>query len=145
MLIIIIVSNVLLRYVFKSNSIKLEELQWHLYGVIVLIGLSYAQLEGAHSRIDLFHHNFSNPTKIIIEIVGHIVLLFPFLTVLFLHSLELTTDAYVHLQGSEAPSGLPYRWIIKSFIPSSLILLFLASVSRVLQDLQHLMISYEYK
>ena len=38
-LIAVIILNVVLRYVFRSGMIELEELQWHLYAVGWLVGL----------------------------------------------------------------------------------------------------------
>ena len=39
-LVAVIILNVILRYVFKSGMIELEELQWHLYAIGWLVGLS---------------------------------------------------------------------------------------------------------
>ena len=41
-MLLVIVVNVTLRYVFGQGLIQLEELQWHLYSVGFLLGLSYA-------------------------------------------------------------------------------------------------------
>ena len=43
-LLTVIVTNVTMRYLFEMGSIELEELQWHLYAVGFLMGLSYACL-----------------------------------------------------------------------------------------------------
>ena len=40
LLVIVIILNVVLRYVFKNGMIELEELQWHLYCICWFIGLS---------------------------------------------------------------------------------------------------------
>ena len=39
-LVAVIILNVVLRYVFKNGMIELEELQWHLYCIGWLVGLS---------------------------------------------------------------------------------------------------------
>ena len=40
LLVVVIILNVVLRYVFKNGMIELEELQWHLYCIGWLVGLS---------------------------------------------------------------------------------------------------------
>ena len=44
----IIVINVVARYVFDEGRIELEELQWHLYSVGFLFGMSYAYQADTH-------------------------------------------------------------------------------------------------
>ena len=62
-LLAVIVCNVVLRYAFNQGRIELEELQWHLYSVGFLLGMSYAYQADAHIRVDVLHENFSDPTK----------------------------------------------------------------------------------
>ena len=55
----VIVCNVLLRYAFGEGRIEFEELQWHLYSVGMLLGLSYCYSADAHIRVDVLHERFS--------------------------------------------------------------------------------------
>lgn len=57
-LVLVILLQVILRKVFDNGQIALEELQWHLYAVGVLFGLSYAEVYGANVRVDIFYHRF---------------------------------------------------------------------------------------
>ena len=50
----IIVINAVARYVFDEGRIELEELQWHLYSVGFLIGMSYAYQADTHIRCLLY-------------------------------------------------------------------------------------------
>ena len=54
-LLAIIVVNVVARYLFDEGRIELEELQWHLYSIGFLFGMSYAYQADAHIRVDLLH------------------------------------------------------------------------------------------
>nr|WP_177201233.1 TRAP transporter small permease subunit [Neptunomonas qingdaonensis] len=134
LLVFVIILQVVLRKGFSSGLIIFEELQWHLYALGVMIGLSYAQTTNSHIRVDLFYSRFRARTKHIIEILGILILVMPFIVIVFLHSIDFFYDAYRINEGSQSPSGLPYRWIIKGVIPVSFALLGLAMLSRLYRD-----------
>ncbi|MEH6578891.1 MAG: TRAP transporter small permease subunit [Amphritea sp.] len=134
LLVLVIITQVILRKGFSSGLIVLEELQWHLYGVGVMFGLSYAQTTNSHVRVDLFYSKFRAKTKYIIEILGILILVLPFVWVIFIHSLDFVADSWRINEHSESPSGLPWRWLIKSVIPASMILLGIAVLSRLYRD-----------
>jgi len=134
LLIVAIISQILLRYGFDSSQVWLEELQWHLYATGVMMGLSYAQINDSHIRVDILHARFSDRTKRIVEIIGILLFILPFVWVVFYHSLDFVYDAWRTSERSNAPLGLPYRWIIKSVIPVSFGLLGLAVISRLMRD-----------
>ena len=134
LLMIAIVTLVILESrVFKIGSIKLQELQWHLYAMAVMIGLSYALISDSHIRVDAIQHRFSKHTKATIDIFGIVLLLFPFLIFLFWHSLPYVGRSFAVQERSNSPSGLPWRWLINSFIPLGCCLLFLAGLSHVMR------------
>ncbi|MAE64040.1 MAG: C4-dicarboxylate ABC transporter [Phycisphaeraceae bacterium] len=132
-LMIAIVLQVIMRYGFDVTSVKLEELQWHFYAVAMVLGISYAFGRDAHIRVDVLHHRFSKRTKAAIDAVGIVVLLMPFVAFLFWHSLPFIRSAWSVGERSNAPSGLPWRWLIKSVIPLGCVLILLAALSRFLR------------
>ena len=135
LLVAAIIIQVVLRKGFSHGLIALEELQWHLYAVGILFGLSYAQINNSHIRVDILHQNFSDRTKAIIEVSGLLFLAFPFLITIFWHSLPFVYDAWRIDESSASPSGLPMRWLIKSVIPASTGLLMIAMLSSLLRKL----------
>lgn len=139
LLVVAIVAQVVLRKGFSSGLIALEELQWHLYAVGVMFGVSYAQVTNAHVRVDLFYAGFRTKTKRIIEIAGTLTLTLPFIYVIFMHSLDFTYDAWRIGESSESPAGLPWRWAIKAVIPVSFAFIALAVLSRLIRDVVLLM------
>lgn len=134
LLVLAIIGNVALRYGFSNGQIWLEELQWHLYGIGVMMGLSYAQVNDSHIRVDILHARFSDRTKRIVEIIGILLFILPFVWVVFYHSLDFVADAWRTSERSAAPLGLPFRWAIKAVIPLSFGLLGLAVFSRLYRD-----------
>lgn len=60
---------------------EIFDLQWMLFGALVLIGLNYGVLEGVNPRIDFWWADFTNKTKAIIDLLVHTLLFLPFLVV----------------------------------------------------------------
>jgi len=135
LLIAAIIGNVALRYGFANGQVWIEELQWHFYAIGVMMGLSYAQINDSHIRVDILHARFSDRTKRIVEIIGIVLFIMPFIWVVFYHSLDFVYDAWRTSERSDAPLGLPYRWAIKAFIPLSFGLLGLSIISRLIRDI----------
>ncbi|WP_027859471.1 TRAP transporter small permease subunit [Marinobacterium jannaschii] len=135
LLVLVIMLQVILRKGFSSGLIALEELQWHLYAIGVMFGLSYAQTTNSHIRVDLFYSRLRARTKRWVEVIGILTLVLPFILVVFLHSIDFVADSWRINEHSSAPSGLPWRWLIKGTIPVTFALLGLAVVSRLIRDL----------
>ena len=137
-LMVVIIAQVILRYAFGKGLVVLEELQWHLYAVAFMVGLAYVLTEDANIRLDILHARFSRRAREYIEICGIIVLLMPFIVIFFMHSLDFVANSWRVGERSDAPMGLPFRWAIKSVIPISFGLLFLAAMSRLLKAVAYL-------
>ena len=137
-LVAVIIIQVVLRKVFSNGQIALEELQWHLYATAVMFGTAYAQVTNLHVRVDLFYHKFSLRKQAVIDILGLAFLAIPFVLVVILHSYDFAYESWRVNESSASPSGLPYRWIIKSIIPLSFSMLLLSMVARILRNIETL-------
>jgi TRAP-type mannitol/chloroaromatic compound transport system permease small subunit len=130
-LLAIIVLNVLLRYAFGEGRIEFEEIQWHLYSAGFLFGLSYALVGDAHIRVDVLHERLGERTRAWIELYGILLLLLPFILLVLIFSVPFVAQSFALGEVSQAPGGLPYRWLIKAALPAGFLLLLLAAVSRL--------------
>ncbi len=135
----VILVQVVLRYGFKHGLVPLEELIWHLYSVAFMFGMAYSITNDSHIRVDIVHMNLSRKSQHILEILGILFLLMPFLWVLFDHSLDWAIEAFRVNESSANPTGLPYRWVIKSVVPMTMILMFIAALARLIQEVLLLM------
>jgi TRAP-type mannitol/chloroaromatic compound transport system permease small subunit len=129
----VIVANVLLRYAFNQGRIELEELQWHLYSVGFLLGMSYAYQADVHIRVDVLHERFSPETKAWIELYGILFLLLPFIALILIYSVQFVSSSYSVGEVSPSPGGLPYRWAMKAILPMGFTLLLLSVVARLIR------------
>jgi len=127
-----------LRYLLGKGYVFLDELEWHFYAIAFLFGLSYAEVNDKHIRLDVLSHRFSMRTREIIEIMGNIFLLFPYIVILFIHGLDFAHEAWIIGETSGSPMGLAYRWFIKSFIPIGMFFLGISVISRTLKSIAFL-------
>jgi len=132
-LLAVIVANVTLRYAFSLGRVEFEELQWHLYAVGFLCGLSYALESDAHIRVDALRERLTPRTQAWIELYGILLLLFPFIALVAIYAVPFVADAFAHSEVSQSPGGLPLRWLIKLALPLGFVLLAVAGFSRLLR------------
>ncbi|MPW35665.1 TRAP transporter small permease subunit [Vibrio sp. B1Z05] len=114
-----VVYDVVMRYVFNDVSIAFQELEWHLFSAVFLLGVPYAIKTGGHVRVDIFYERFPPKTQAIIDIFGILVWLFPFSLLVAWYGIDFAYQAYDIGETSGDPGGLPYRWVIKAVIPIS--------------------------
>ncbi len=131
-------TNVVLRYVFNNSFIFLQELQWHFYSALFLIGVSYATYSNAHVSVDVFYKDFSAKTKDIINIVGILFFILPTSLSIIYHGYNFSYDAYQLGETSSDPGGLEYRFIIKSILPIAFIMLIVAGYYKAKSSIKNL-------
>ena len=131
LLLVVIVSNVVLRYVFGEGRIEFEEIQWHLYSLGFLFGLCYALQTDAHVRVDVVHERLRPRLQAWLELYGIILCLLPFIALILIYGVPFVLISFDLAEVSQAPGGLPYRWLIKAALPLGFGLLLLAGISRL--------------
>ncbi len=127
--------DVFMRYVFKNGSIAMQEMEWHLFGVIVMLGIAYALKEDSHVRVDVLYTRFAPETKALINIIGTIVFILPLSLLIATGSFGFVQEAYTTKEISMDPGGLTHRWIIKAFIPFGFYLLMFISIGFIIKNI----------
>lgn len=130
-LLAVIITNVTIRYVFNQGRIEFEEIQWHLYAIGFLVGLSYTLEADDHVRVDILHENMNLRKQGWVELIGLVFLLLPFIAVVIIYSVPFVAYSWSVNEISDAPGGLPARWAIKAVLPIAFALLAMAAVSRL--------------
>ncbi len=125
--------DALMRYLFSAGSIALQEIEWHLFDIIFLLGLSYALKHKKHVRVDIFFVNYSPNTKAIIEILSMLFLLIPFSMFFLQGAFDMTLQSFLQNEVSSDPGGLKYRFIIKGVLFLAFILLVLQAISEIIK------------
>jgi TRAP-type mannitol/chloroaromatic compound transport system permease small subunit len=111
------------------GSTPIQELEWHLHGAIFLPWLGYAYVRNVHVRIDVFTANLPPRRAAWLELVGIVIFAVPYTLVAVYFSYFFAETSFLQNESSSAPNGLPYRWIIKSFLFGGLVLLMASVVS----------------
>lgn len=129
-----IFSQVALRYLLSQNYPKLDEIQWHFYGLVTMIGISYALITDSHVRVDVLHMQLSRRAQRVIEVIGILTLLTPFIYLMVDQGFDYFYESFRVNERSDSPTGLPARWAFKAVIPISFVLLALAALARLIHD-----------
>ena len=124
-----------MRYIFHNSSIGMQEVEWHLFAVIILFGTGYALRHNAHVRVDFLYDRFSPKKKAWINVLGTIFFLLPLALLVIYGSIEYVMDSYTTNEISEDPGGLKYRWLIKAMIPLSFIFLIFSAFNFFLHNI----------
>ena len=132
-LLAVIILNVILRYVFSQGMIEFEELQWHLYAIGWLVGLSSTFVVDGHVRVDALHDKLLYRRKLWHELFGLLFLFLPFVFFIILYSIPLVDLSWSTSERSTSANGLAARWVVKGFLLFSFVLLGLAGVSRLVK------------
>lgn len=127
--------DVVMRYFFRNSSVGMQELEWHLFSMVFLIGMSVALLDESHVRVDFLYEKYSIKTKALVNIIGTLLLIVPLALLICSGSVEYVMDAYVTGEISEDPGGLTHRYLIKAMIPFSFALLLVASCGYVIKNI----------
>lgn len=127
--------DVVMRYFFKAGSIAFQEMEWHLFSVVILLGMSYTLKEDGHVRVDLIYDRLSDKRKAIINMIGVFTFIMPISLLVIWGSYEFVYEAYDLGEISGDPGGLTHRWIIKAMIPLAFILLVITSLGFFVKNL----------
>ena len=115
-MVVLVATNVLLRYAFSVGSVWAQELEWHLLAAVILFGMSFALQRGDNVRVDLFYANFAPRTKFVVDLVSGVLTLA--IALLFVKlSLAYVAQSYSIGETSPDPGGIPFRWAVKGLIP----------------------------
>ena len=121
----------------KLTLSSLGDLQWHLFGIMLMLSMAGTLVSEKHVRVDFLRQNMSHKHKTIVDLLGHVVLLLPLCGIVAFHGYDFTIRSWNMNEGSNY-DGLYNRFILKSFIPIGFFMLFLAGIGLILRDLNAL-------
>jgi len=135
---LLVAYDAVMRYLFSEGSIALQEVEWHLFDVIFLLGLTYALKHDKHVRVDIFFERYSKESRDIVQILSMLFLLIPFSLVFLFDSIEMLVQSYLQHEISSDPGGLTHRYVIKGVLVFSFVLLIIQALSEILKALGRL-------
>ena len=129
LLVVVVFGDVVMRYVFQISYVFTQELEWHLFGFIFLMGAGYTLLHDGHVRVDIIYQKLGSKAQAWINFIGCIFFLFPGCYLIITTSLGFVENSFAIFEGSPDPGGIPLRFILKSMIPLGFALVWLQGLS----------------
>jgi TRAP-type mannitol/chloroaromatic compound transport system permease small subunit len=129
LVVMVVFVDVVMRYALNISFVFTQELEWHLFAFIFLMGAGYTLLKDGHVRVDVIYQRLGKRSRAGINFFGVILFLIPGCTMILLTSLKFTITAWNVMEGSPDPGGIPYRYLLKACIPAGFILVLLQGIS----------------
>jgi len=135
LVVVVVFSDVVMRYAFNISYVFTQELEWHLFAVIFLMGAGYTLLKDGHVRVDIIYQRFGDKGRAWINLGGVLLFLLPGCYLVIATSLNFVYMSFTGLEGSADPGGIPYRFILKACIPLGFSLMALQGLSLGIKSL----------
>ena len=120
------------RYIFGLGSVWAGETVIYAHAAVFMLAAAWTLQAGGHVRVDIFYADASARTKAVIELVGSLLLLLPFMVVLLWLSVPYAGRSWAILEHSQETSGLPIVFVLKTLIPIFALLMALQGVAQAL-------------
>ncbi len=132
---VVIGYDVAMRYLFQNGSVALQEIEWHLFALIFLLGAAYTLRHDDHVRVDLIYRSryMTTRRRALIDMLGCLFFLIPFCLLVINASLPFVENSWSMSETSPDPGGLPVRWLLKAAIPVGFGLLMLQGLSMMIR------------
>jgi TRAP-type mannitol/chloroaromatic compound transport system permease small subunit len=135
LMVVMTVIDVTLRYLLRSGSVAVQELEWHMFGFVFLMGAAYTLLHNEHVRVDIFYSRMSPIGRAWVDLFGSLIFCIPLSVLIIWTSIPFVLSSWQFLEGSPDPGGLPARFILKSAIPVGFFLVALQGLSMAAESL----------
>jgi TRAP-type mannitol/chloroaromatic compound transport system permease small subunit len=124
--------NAFSRYAFGISSNAWLEIQWYMFGAVVMLGTSYTLKKNEHVRVDIVYANVSTRRQIGIDIFGSIFFLLPATLIMAYLSWPIFYNSW-HMDEVSANAGGLIRWPVKILLPIGFALLSLQGISELIK------------
>ena len=125
---------VVARYLFGLGSIWLSETVIYAHAAVFMLAAAWTLRAEGHVRVDIFYAEASARTKALIDLAGAVLLLLPFMLVLFWLSVPYAARSWAILEHSQEASGLPLVFVLKTLIPVFAALMALQGKAQVIRS-----------
>ena len=124
---------VVARYLFGLGSVWLTETVIYAHATLFMLAAAWTLSAGGHVRVDIFYAEASARTKALVELIGALLLLLPFMLVLIWLSVPYAARSWAILEHSQETSGLPIIFALKTLIPLFALLMALQGVAQAIR------------
>ena len=131
---------VVLRYLFGTGVIWLQESITWLHAVVFMLGAAYTLQQEEHVRVDIFYREMTARGRAWVNIGGLVLFLWPMCIYLCVEALDYVRVSWQIREGSREAGGLPFPFVplLKSVILLMPLTISLQGVAIFLRSLVHL-------
>jgi len=129
--------NAIVRKAFDMSSNGLLEIQWYLFAAVFMLGAGYGFLKNSHVRIDFISTRLTDRTRNWVDLLGIVLVLFPFCILMITLSWPVFMSAYNNGEMSQNAGGL-IRWPAYLLVPVGFALLMMQGVSELIKRIAFL-------
>jgi len=115
-MVVVQVTVVLMRYVLGLGSIWLSEAILYAHAALFMGAAAWTLQQGGHVRVDIFHAGASPRARALVDLLGSLFLLLPFVGTLAWFALTYVARSWAILERSPEASGLPLVFLLKTLI-----------------------------
>jgi TRAP-type mannitol/chloroaromatic compound transport system permease small subunit len=123
---------VVARYLFGLGSVWLSETVVYAHATLFMLAAAWTLQAGGHVRVDIFYADASARAKGLVDLIGALLLLLPFMLVLLCLSAPYAMRSWAILEHSQETSGLPIVFLLKTLIPLFAILMALQGIAQAI-------------
>ncbi len=126
---------VIIRYVFDSGFIWLQESLTWMHAVVFMFGAAYTLQRDEHVRVDIFYRDMSRRRRAFVNLFGVVCFIFPLCIFFIVEGFDYVKASWEIHEVSRNAGGLPYPFI--PLLKSSLLLMPVAVALQGLSMLLH--------
>ena len=125
---------VVLRYLFGISFIWMQETYVWMHAYIFMLGAGYTYLNDDHVRIDIIYRSSSRLYKALVDSIGIIFLLFPFLYIIWNYSYPFVYKSWQMNEISREAGGLSMLYLLKLAILLFVALLSIQAIAKIINN-----------
>jgi len=134
LMVLLVFIDVVLRYVFSTSAVWLQELEWHLFGLTYMLGAGYTMLWDEHVRVDIVYSRWPSRKKAWSDFILYLLFFYPSAIMIVVTSWPFVRDSYLVFEGSPDPGGVPLRFLLKSVIIVGFLILMIQAFSQTVKN-----------
>lgn len=132
-IVVITFTVVVMRYAFNTGSVFMQESISYFHNYVIMLGMGYTLLKGAHVRVDIFYRPASAKKKAWVNLLGFLFLLLPTCVFIFYIAWEYVAASWEILEGSQEAGGVDARYLFKSTILLMPVLMIIQGIAESLK------------
>jgi len=135
LMVLVTFSVVVLRYLFDTGWIALQESVSYMHSMVFLVGAAYTLKYDEHVRVDILYTRLGLRARAWIDLLGHLFMLLPVMIFIIWISYPYVESSWKIFEGSQEAGGLPGVYLLKSLILVMSVLLVIQAFALILQSI----------